>query len=57
MEAAARCNIGACRMVNQDRVFSSQEAVGSLPNLYIVADGMGRSEEHLRKPWISVYSS
>ena len=41
MEAAARCNIGACRMVNQDRVFSSQEAVGSLPNLYIVADGMG----------------
>ena len=31
MEAAARCNIGACRMVNQDRVFSSDESVGTLP--------------------------
>ena len=41
MEAAARCNIGACRMVNQDRVFSSDESVGTLPNLFIVADGMG----------------
>ena len=41
MEAAARCNIGACRMVNQDRVFSSDEPVGTLPNLFIVADGMG----------------
>ena len=37
MEAAARCNIGACRMVNQDRVFSSDEPVGALPNLFIVA--------------------
>lgn len=41
MEAAARCNIGACRLVNQDCIFSSDQPVGTLPNLFIVADGMG----------------
>lgn len=41
MKVAARCNIGACRLVNQDCVFSSEEPVGVLPNLLIVADGMG----------------
>ncbi|MBQ7916049.1 MAG: Stp1/IreP family PP2C-type Ser/Thr phosphatase [Firmicutes bacterium] len=41
MKVAARCNIGACRLVNQDCVFSSEEPVGALPNLFIVADGMG----------------
>lgn len=41
METAARCNIGACRLVNQDRIFSSDQPVGILPNLFIVADGMG----------------
>lgn len=29
------------RKVNQDYVYCSEAAVGSLPNLYIVADGMG----------------
>ena len=28
-------------MVNQDRIFASAEPVGALPNLFIVADGMG----------------
>ncbi|MCR5594375.1 MAG: Stp1/IreP family PP2C-type Ser/Thr phosphatase [Lachnospiraceae bacterium] len=32
---------GLRRQLNQDRVFVSDGAVGSLPNLYIVADGMG----------------
>lgn len=41
MIAAARCNIGACRMVNQDYVVSRENPVGALPNLFIVADGMG----------------
>ena len=41
METAARCNIGACRLVNQDCIFSSDQPVGILPNLFIVADGMG----------------
>ena len=34
-------DIGRTRMVNQDYVFSCQEPVGNLPNLFIVADGMG----------------
>ncbi len=32
---------GKTREVNQDYIFSSDEPVGMLPNLYIVADGMG----------------
>lgn len=37
----AMTDIGRTRMVNQDYVFSCQEPVGNLPNLFIVADGMG----------------
>ena len=32
---------GRIRRMNQDFVFSSEEPVGNLPNLFIVADGMG----------------
>lgn len=34
-------DIGKKRQINQDYVFSTDEAVGKLHNLYIVADGMG----------------
>ncbi len=34
-------DIGKQRQLNQDYVFSSEVAIGSLPNLFIVADGMG----------------
>ncbi|OON96611.1 MAG: hypothetical protein ATN31_09390 [Candidatus Epulonipiscioides saccharophilum] len=34
-------NIGLKRNVNQDRIFISDVQIGALPNLYIVADGMG----------------
>lgn len=34
-------DIGRKRKVNQDYVYTSEEAVGILPNLFIVADGMG----------------
>ena len=34
-------DIGRKRKVNQDYVFMSKEPVGNLPNLFIVADGMG----------------
>ena len=34
-------DIGQKRKINQDYVFSSEKAVGNLPNLFIVADGMG----------------
>ena len=37
----AMTDIGRTRMVNQDYVFSCLEPVGNLPNLFIVADGMG----------------
>lgn len=34
-------DVGKQRKVNQDYAFCTQEQVGSLPNLFIVADGMG----------------
>lgn len=34
-------NIGKRRKVNQDYVYTSEQAIGTLPNLFIVADGMG----------------
>lgn len=34
-------DIGRKRKVNQDYVYTSEENVGILPNLFIVADGMG----------------
>ena len=37
----AMTDIGRTRMVNQDYVFSCVEPIGNLPNLFIVADGMG----------------
>ena len=41
MTAASRCDVGLVRKINQDTVFCSLEPVGLLPNLFIVADGMG----------------
>lgn len=34
-------NIGRKRKLNQDYVYTSEKPVGQLPNLFIVADGMG----------------
>ena len=34
-------DVGRKRQMNQDSVFSSEVRVGNLPNLFIVADGMG----------------
>ena len=34
-------DVGMKRKINQDYVFTSEEAVGNLPNLFVVADGMG----------------
>lgn len=41
MKAYAKTDIGAKRQTNQDYIFCSMQPVGSLPNLFIVADGMG----------------
>ena len=41
MKACAMTDIGRVRNANQDYVFASAESVGNLPNLFLVADGMG----------------
>jgi len=41
LQAFSITDIGERRRVNQDYVFCEQNPVGSLPNLFIVADGMG----------------
>ncbi len=41
MIAYARTDTGRVRQTNQDNIFCSTKAVGNLPNLFIVADGMG----------------
>lgn len=41
MRAYGKTDIGKQRTINQDYIFVSQEPVGNLPNLFIVADGMG----------------
>ncbi|MDF2538816.1 MAG: hypothetical protein K0S76_1837 [Herbinix sp.] len=41
MEAFSITDIGERRSVNQDYVFCEENAIGKLPNLFIVADGMG----------------
>ncbi len=34
-------DIGKCREINQDYIFVSEKPLGNLPNLFLVADGMG----------------
>lgn len=41
MKACAVTDTGRVRPVNQDFLYASTEPVGPLPNLFIVADGMG----------------
>ena len=41
MIACAMTDTGRVRSANQDYVYASTEPVGSLPNLFLVADGMG----------------
>ena len=41
MRAYAATDVGRVRKVNQDYIFCSMRSVGKLPNLFIVADGMG----------------
>ncbi len=41
MRACAMTDIGRVRTANQDYVYASTDSVGILPNLFLVADGMG----------------
>ena len=41
MISYGQTDIGMVRSINQDSIFFSDKSIGNLPNLYIVADGMG----------------
>ena len=41
MKAFAMTDVGRTREINQDYLFTSENPVGTLPNLFVVADGMG----------------
>ncbi|SHI88154.1 Stp1/IreP family PP2C-type Ser/Thr phosphatase [Parasporobacterium paucivorans] len=41
MKSAALTDKGLARITNQDYVYCSDAPVGNLPNLYVIADGMG----------------
>lgn len=41
IEAVGLTDIGRKRRINQDYIFVSIDAVGALPNLFVLADGMG----------------
>lgn len=41
MKSYSATDVGRKRRMNQDSIFASDQPVGNLPNLYIVADGMG----------------
>ena len=41
MKSYSITDVGQKRQVNQDYVYASEEPVGNLPNLFVVADGMG----------------
>ena len=41
MISYGKTDIGMARSVNQDSVFFSDKGIGNLPNLYLVADGIG----------------
>ena len=41
MKSYSLTDVGVVRKVNQDYVYTSDKPVGHLPNLFVVADGMG----------------
>ena len=46
MRAYGMTDIGQNRVVNQDYIYCSQNPVGNLPNLFIVADGIRQVISH-----------
>ena len=41
MRVFSATDVGQKRHMNQDFIYTSEGAVGNLPNLFVVADGMG----------------
>ena len=52
-------DIGRQRQMNQDYVFCSEMPVGALPNLFMVADGMGgyKAGEYASKSTVEIIVS
>ncbi len=59
MEAIAITDVGLLREVNQDYVYCNNNSIGLLPNLYIVADGMGghRAGDFASRLSVEVFST
>ena len=59
MKSEALTDIGSKRKINQDSIFSTDEPIGKLPNLYIVADGMGghKAGDYASKECIEVLTT
>ena len=49
MRVYSATDVGQKRKMNQDYVFVSENPVGNLPNLFVVADGQKRNETCLLK--------
>lgn len=50
MKSYSVTDVGQKRQVNQDYVYASEEPVGNLPNLFVVADGMGGHNAEILLP-------
>ncbi|MCR5791706.1 MAG: Stp1/IreP family PP2C-type Ser/Thr phosphatase [Lachnospiraceae bacterium] len=55
MKVCSITDVGRQREVNQDYVFCKSEPIGNLPNLFIVADGMGghKAGDHASRTCVS----
>ena len=58
MKTFSITDVGRRRNMNQDYMFGSEQAVGKLPNLFIVADGMGghKAGEYASKTAVEMIS-
>ena len=50
MKIFSATDIGQKRQMNQDYIYTSAEPVGNLPNLFVVADGMGGHNAGISRP-------
>ena len=56
MKTFSITDVGMVRQVNQDYVYTTDNPIGPLPNLFVVADGMGghKAGDHASKYTVEV---